>query len=365
MQFISILLVLWFCVIPLASSESGLSVSASQAQVARLYRSPEERREAGIGRQITDWLSVSGLIELETAYSRNHFTDNRDRTESERPALALQLGMEITVSDWLEAELIYDVETNGKRKLSGLDEAMVGVDLEPWGFKAGRQYLPFGEYYSYFVSGPMQDFGEARADSLIIDYAVSDQFEITGYILDGDSKQSGSDGFYSDWDWGANIELVSVNEAIRINVGYLSDLAESDGSLLADSGNSYSQRVPAWNGNILLGFDHIEMTAEVVQASRAFTEFEKGVDRPFAWNLELAYFPKYSVQYALRLGFSDELVGQPRWQYGVALTWRPFKNTSLSLEYLRNEYKKEFVLDDNDNELNSRDQVAAQLSIEF
>lgn len=347
------------------ADEAILTASAIQEKTARIYRSPEERREAGLGRQLTDWLKVFGLGELETAYASNHFAGGRDRTDRERPALALQLGLEITYNDWLEAGLIYDFETDGKRKLSGLDEAMVGVDLEPWGFKAGRQYVPFGEYYSHFVSGPMLDFAETRADALVIDYAMSDQLELTGYLFDGDSQRSGSRGFYADWDWGISIDLATANEAIRINAGYLSDLSESDDHILADTGNSYLQRVPAWNANMLFGFDHFEMTAEVIRATRTFKELGRDRNRPFAWNLELAWFPQHSLQYALRLEFSDKLEGQPRWQYGAAATWRPFKNVSLSLEYLRSKNKKDFVLDDEDNALNSRDQVAAQLSVEF
>lgn len=359
------LLILWFCCAPVTADEAVLAASAIHEESARIYRSPEERRDAGLGRKLTRWLKVSGLAELETAYARNHFAGGRDRADSERPALALQLGLEMTHDDWLAAELIYDFETNGKRKLFELDEAVISADLEPWGLKAGRQFLPFGEYYSHFVSGPVLEFGETRANSLVIDYSLNNQIEFSTYILDGDSRRHGSSGFYSDWDWGVNLELVSVNEATRLNIGYLTDLSESEEGLLADSGNAYLQRVPVWNASILLGFDSFELTAEVVRATREFREFDKSTDSPFAWNLELAYFHQHTVQYAFRLEFSDELEDQPRWQYGVAATWRPFENVSLSMEYLRSHYKKDFVLDNEDNALNSRDQVAAQLSFEF
>ena len=124
-------------------------------------------------------------------------------------------------------------------------------------------------------------------------------------------------------------------------------------------------RCPAWNANTLVGFENYELTAEVIQATKAYKELDADADKPFAWNIELAWFPKQTVQYALRLEYSDELEDQPRWQYGVAATWRPHNNVTLSLEYLHGEYKKDFVQDDDDNSLNSRDWVAAQLSLEF
>lgn len=348
-----------------AGDTADLSLTPHET-AARIYRTPDERREAGLGRQVTDWLKVSGLAEFETAYARHHFMSGSEKVNNERPTLALQLGLELTLVEWLEAGLILDFETSGKKKISDLDEVIVGIDLEPWGFKLGRQYLPFGEFYSHFVSGPLLEFAETRADALIVDYSLlNDHLELAGYILDGDSRDSAASGFYASRDWGASVELTVANDAIRIGVGYLSDLAETDEGLLADNGNSFQKRVAAWNAYALIGFDGFELTAEMVQAARAFTEFDRDADRPFAWNIEIARFPNNALEYALRLEHSDELADQPRWQYGIATTWRIQRNFSLSLEYLRGRYKKNFARDDDDRVLNLRDWFALQLSYEF
>ena len=50
--------------------------------------------------------------------------------------------------------------------------------------------------------------------------------------------------------------------ALRVGVGYLSDLAESDERFLRAEGDRYIQRVSAWNAYALFGFDKFEITAE-------------------------------------------------------------------------------------------------------
>lgn len=351
--------------VPVVATQPEADLYTSNGNTVRIYRSPEERREAGLGRQVTDWLKVSTLAEIEATVTRDHFADGKAVTNRERPALVLQLAMQMSFAEWLEAELIFDFETDGKHEQSQLDEAMLGIDLEPWGIKAGRQYVPFGAYYSHFVTGPMLEFGETRADALIFDYTVNGHLELIGYVFESELQSPGSRGFYADWDWGASFELTIAQEAIRIGAGFLSDLSESNERLLADSGHGYLKRVPAWNAYALFGCDGYEVTAEFVRAAAAFREFERNADKPFAWNVELAVFPTQAMQYALRVEHSKELADQPRWRYGISATWRPFKNVSLSLEYLRATYRKGFVLGDDENSLRSGDHAAAQLSLEF
>ncbi len=359
------LLLLSILHIPAIAAETDERSSAAPENKARIYRSPDERRESGLGRQITDWLRISGLVEAEVNHARNHFSGGKDMTDGERPSLAFQLGLQIMFTEWLQAEVIYEIETDIKSSFSIIDEAMLEADFDPWGFKIGKQYIPFGEYYSHFVSGPLLEFAQTRANSLIVDYSINDHVELAGYFLMGNSRRVGDNGFYSDWDWGASIELVFANEAVRLNAGYLSDLSESDEGLLIDFGNNYQQRIPAWNVHALIGYNSFEVTAEVVRATRSFKEFDQNMDKPFAWNIELAWYPQDTLQYALRLELSDELEDEPRWQYGAAVTWQPFNNLSVTLEYIRSKYKKDFVQDDNDNSFNNRNSIAAQVSLEF
>ncbi len=226
----------------------------------------------------------------------------------------------------------------------------------------GRVSAPFGEFYSHFTTGPLLEFGETIRDGLIIDYSILDFIELTGFIIDSRVEK---DNKNTDYDWGTVIEYTSAAEAVRLGLGYSSDLAESDERFLRDLNNEYENRVSAWNAHVLIGFDNFEITGEIIQAINKFREFERQEDKPSAYNIELAYFPLSSLQFSARLEGSDEFSDEPKTQYGFATTWRPIDRMSITAEYLHGKYKNDFVFDDDDNELDDRDLFAAQVTIEF
>ena len=113
--------------------------------------------------------------------------------------------------------------------------------------------------------------------------------------------------------------------------------------------------VPAWNAYALFGFDGYEATVEFVISDGAFRELDREEDAPCAWNIELAVFPTAKFEYAFRWEYSEELADEPRWRYGISGTLRPFKQLSLSLEYLRGDFKENFVEDDVGRSLERRD----------
>ena len=335
---------------------------------ARIYRSPEERREAGLGRQLTDWLRLSSLVEVSKMYREDNFSNDVKVKEYDRPIANLQLGFNLSFFDWLSAEFIFDAEydfqarSSENRLHAEWDEAFIEASIEEWGVKIGRQYVPFGEYYSHFVTGPILEFGETRGDGLVVDYTFKDIFEISGFLIDSDVKKQNSDG---NFDWGASIDYTSVDEAIRFGVGYLSDLAESDEQFLSQDNNRYDNRVSAWNVYMLFGLEQFEITAEYLQANSRFREFEDNMNKPNAYNIEFAYFPKPAWQFALRHEHSNEFGEEPRDQFGLASTWAPSSHFTITAEYLHGTYKNNFVLDDDDNDQQDRDIVAIEMSIEF
>ena len=78
--------------------------------------------------------------------------------------------------------------------------------------------------------------------------------------------------------------------------------------------------------------------------------------QPETWNLELAYTATDRLEVAVKYEGGDDLSDfLPEDQYGVAVTYGLFENTSLALEYLHGEFK-------NDDE---RDLVTTQLAVEF
>lgn len=335
-------------------------VSQEFIKEAKRYRNPEERRDAGLGTQINQWLKFSGLLELETEYQNQTFKNRSNTSRVEIPTLALQLGFELTFTEWLIAELIVETEYDGKRTLIDLDEGYIGIETEQWDFKVGRQYLSFGEYNSYFISGPLLEFGETRGEALIIDFSPFEEIELSAFIF---ASEVGSRSGNPDLDWGVSFNFASENGWFSFGASYLSDLAESKEQLL--DGADYHRRVSAWSAYALFSYYHYEFSAEIVQANSVFAEMNEQTDKPFAYNFELAYFPTPSTQFALRFEHSDELSDQPQWQYGVSATWRPMDSISISLEYLYGQFQPNFAFDDEEDALNERHLAALQLAFEF
>lgn len=61
---------------------------------------------------------------------------------------------------------------------------------------------------------------------------------------------------------------------------------------------------------------------------------------------------------------SRELEDEPERQYGISSSWLFGKYVHLSVDYLHGEYKRGFAEDD-ENELESRQSAAVQMSVEF
>jgi len=85
--------------------------------------------------------------------------------------------------------------------------------------------------------------------------------------------------------------------------------------------------------------------------------FDSGNEfQPKTWNFELAYAVTDIFEFAVKYEGGDDLGDYlPEDQYGAALTYGLFENTSFSLEYLHGKFE-------NDDE---RDLITSQLSIEF
>jgi len=335
----------------------------NEQESVRMYRNPQERREAGLGREITDWLSFSGLVELEKANIKNRFNNGIDVEETENPVLTLQIGLEFSFTDWLTAELLLETERTSSIGNTVVDEGYLQAEFGRWAASVGRHYLPFGRYFSNFVTDPMIQFGETNRGSLIVQYTIWKKLRLSGFAFDSDTASSATSN--DKVDWGAAIEYLTDDESVRVGASYISDLTESDQQFLGEFDNNYENRVSGVSAYALVGISKFEFTTEFVITNGEIKEFEDNENSPAAVNVELAYFPTQSTQIAVRMERSGELADDPEQQYGIAGTWRPGKYASITFEYLYGRFKPGFVEDDDENELRNRKLIAGKASFEF
>jgi hypothetical protein len=328
------------------------------------YTTREERRDAGVKHEITDWLTASGLLEFEGILQSFSLFDTSSHAQEDDFTKTLQLGLEISPLSWMRGELIYEYDDDDESNKQTIDEAILAFEGDDFELELGKLFVPFGEYFSHFVSGPLLEFGETRTHDwgVTLSYGPHDRLDLAAFVYEGRARKAGSDAGY--WDWGFAVEG-SPFESSTFGVSYLSDLADSQERLLMDSSDRYERRVDALSAYAVFGFDWFELTTEFVAALDSFKEFGPQEDRPSAWNVELAYFPRADVQLALRLEGSSELEGAPRYQGGIALGWRFTNISSLTLEYLHGAFKRGMAEDSRERDLDKVHQIGAQLSIEL
>ncbi len=298
---------------------------------------------------------------------RFSLSDSSDHTHDDNLDAFLQLGLEVSPFSWMTAELIYEYALDSfsdwdSSDAHTLDEATVSLEASDFELVAGKQYLPFGVYFSRFVSAPILVFGETRDQGVTLSYLPGDRLDISAFAYTGQAKKAGSKG--ASWDWGFAAE-VSPSDYVSFGVSYLSDLADSQEGLLDDFNDRYDTRVDALSAFAVIEYDRFELTGEFVGALDSFEELDSDRDKPRAWNVELAFYPEGNFEWALRLEGSDELEDAPRLQGGAAVAWRVTRYASVTLEYLRGSYEAGLAEDGDERELDKVDQIGALMSFEF
>ena len=354
-------LLILILVIPFSAHGQSPGGPAVSPERVGNFRTRDERREAGLGTQVTDWLTFSGLIEVEHIREVEDYDGGLATQYDFSTDPAVQAALDISFLDIFEAEIILEYTEDSRDPF--MDELIVAADVGDFGFSVGRFYAPFGLYYSHFVTGPLLEFAETRRDMFLVDYDFFDRVEVAAFTFDGISREAGESK--NDIGWGASVDAFLIDGRLNVGAGYISNLAESDEEFLLEENNIFQKKVGAWNAYAIYEADTWDVSFEILNALDSFREFELTEDRPESWNFEAAYFPGNTFEIALRYERSKELIDAPEKQYGVALTWRLPNNISMTAEYLRSEYKKGFVEEDDDIFIQDGNTVALWFAFEF
>ena len=328
----------------------------------RFYTTPREKREAGVGTKLSDWLTFYGLLEVEASTTKDQFRNTSKTSTLEESTTTVQLGFKAAFDENVEAEIVLEFDDSQSESTS-VDEAFVELKKGDAGVLIGREALPFGEYYSHFVTDPLLEFGETTRNTVQFGYEYEDIFEAAVFVYDGNSEKVGDEGKIREW--GAALNFMFLNNRIAFGASYLSNLADSDAELLSDFDNMYEQKVGAWSAYAAFRPGNWEMTLEGVQAAEEFRELPANANEPRAWNAEIAYYIGRTWEIAARYERSAELEDKPEERYGIGATWAAHRNVTLSLEYLQGNFKPGFAFDDDGNELKREQIMAAQVAVIF
>lgn len=344
----------------LADEQQPVPDKAAKDREVRLYRTNAERREIGLKHQILPWFTASTLLELEGLIEDFNLKKGDDDNSNREGAATLQLGLIATPWESVKGELLLEYDTDAKELVA--DEAFVALEADPWELEAGTMYTPFGTYISHFATGPLLEFGETRAPGVKLSYGPDDRVDFALSAYRGRARKAMTDSRL--WDWAFALEAWP-RDTLFLGLSYQSNLADANSRLLSGYNDRYLQKVDGASGYLVWSTDLFEVSLEALGALRTFRELDPDRDRPIAWNLEFVHFIDSRFEWALRLEGSQELEDAPELQYGAAFTWRTGAFSSLTLEYLRGQFRGELATNDDDRPYNHVDRFGAQFSIAF
>jgi hypothetical protein len=336
-------------------------------RVRRIEEKMAQKQE-GVLAKWADKITLSGFIEAEAFYEDYDYDDpaEDDEDSSDITLATVELGVDVDIIKHVKGHVLFLWEEDDTEPVD-VDEGFItldGEDVVPLYLNVGKLYVPFGNFESHFISDPLTlELGETRESALTVGY-VNDWMDVSVSAFNGDVDEIGEDNHIESFVASASFsvpEELSSNFGISGGVSYISNIADSDG-LEGETPGEIKDYVGGFNAFVSLSYmDKFFFEFEYLGALDEFEAGELSFDngkefQPETWNFELAYAATDRLELAIKYEGGDDLGDfLPEDQYGAAVTYGLFENTSLSLEYLHGEFE-------NDDE---RDLVTTQLAVEF
>ncbi|ORJ62038.1 LbtU family siderophore porin [Geothermobacter hydrogeniphilus] len=288
-------------------------------------------------RSLNRYLTFSGLLELEASYNK---VEGGDESSDLNLATA-QLSTEAAINDRVNGHLIllYEEDGSGNESIKA-DEAVISLSCpqslfgQTPAFHGGKMYIPFGKFNSSMVSDPLPlDLGETNNTAAMFALEGS-LWNLSLGVFNGETDSRDDNNRIDSLV--AALEI-SPLENLRFGFSWLSDLAESDAGLVADT-NLYSSSVAAASAFLSLAFDHVAFEAEILGALDDFDRPLVGLtdlsgERPLAWDIEATWMPTDRTQLVARAEGADDFQDDPL-RFGVTGSYGIFANTVVAMEYL-------------------------------
>jgi len=311
-------------------------------------------------------IQISGLIEVEASHGKTDLKDpaEEDEKTSDVDLSTVELVVDAKIAEHVDGHVLFKYEEDDLFVDEGFI-ALVGTETFPAYLIAGRQYIPFGNFDTHFVTDPNTlILGETNEGSAVAGYRFGGEtVDVSVGAFNGSAKERGKDDIIDSF---VGSIVVTPFEKLIFGASYTSNLASSDtfNTVVVDPDNLDSL-VGGWSAFVTFEFlECFKLIGEYVGALDNFKseEIYDAADtqerKPLAWNVELGVTIIDNLELAVRYGGSDD--GGPDFlpesQYGVVLNWGLFKNTNLAFEYLHGEFEED---------ARETDSFITQLAIEF
>jgi hypothetical protein len=385
-------------------------VEKQQASIEETKKNQKEIKEASeMLKTLKEHISVNGVVEVETNFTGIDNKNKAGNSSSDITLATAELDIEAKLHKYATANMVLLWEEDDTEPVD-IDEGYItlgNADFFPLYLKAGRMYVPFGNFETNFVSDPLTlELGEIQESAYQFG-AFYKGIDLSVYFFNPDINENNDSNEDIIKSWGATLSLEFGPAAYRepgseahetynnhlinilpeetsafIQISYLNNIADTNDFKDAFDDNGWIKSVKDYVSGFhaflmaeVYGFNFI---AEYLGATEDFDKTDFGnigkKFQPKTWNFELGYtFPYYrekemtvAVKYE---GSDDAAFIDPELfmekQYGIAISANLFSNekwgtdVNLNIEYLHGEADDDIV------KIDSKDSVTVQLQAEF
>ena len=315
-------------------------------------------------------IEFSGTIEVEAGYEHIKLKGGERGDDSDLAVATVDFAVNTLITDRMRTSVLFEYEDNENVIV---DEAIIHFQAEevcvpdlscnsPWYASIGKLRIPFGYFESHFISDPLtEDLGESK-ETAVVAGIYNPLVNVAAGVFNGDLDKAGNDDHIESYVTTCMFTLpedISPNVGLVAGISYISNVADSDNltdffdeEFETDTIKDYVAGFSSFLSVSLMNRFFFE--AEYISVVESFEE-DKNF-KPKIWNFELAFIPIENIEVAVRCGGSaDTLNFLPDTQLGIGGIYEIFKNTSIGLEYLYEEFE-------NDEKVVS---LTTQLAVEF
>ena len=286
----------------------------------------------------------SGLLEAEASYVGEAGRGMAEDYGADAVCATAQFGLDALLKERLHGRLVLLWEEDDTEPYD-LDEGWLRLNLGKFFVGGGRRYLRFGVFESMFVSDPLTlELGETNASAAFFGFEKSG-LTLEALVFNGDVEEAGA---APDRLNGLNLGVEWSSGALTLHLGWVSELAESDGVL--DGLTGVDHHVDGVCGFCMVELGGLKLILEAVLGLRRYASVDLDVDgdgrgdRPFAWGFEaqlggLGVKGLGEMGVGLRIEGSDE-VELPKLRYGVAVCVDVVDGLSVTVETLLWEHEE-------------------------
>lgn len=245
--------------------------------------------------QISEWVTLSGAIEIEAA-SSSHDNDNRD--ESDISLATAELGIEAKPQDWVTGFMLLSWDDDENELV--IDEAHItlgATESIPYYLSAGKLYIPFGSFETMMISDPITlDMAEIADNAAQLGIEING-FRAAAYVYNGEVDEAGGDDTIKSYGFSAGYAMETDRFSLDLGADWTSNILES--GVLSDAldGVALDQFVPGVAVHALFNYGPFCLMGEYV----TMTDDAKAVGGTVAAR-ELS-------AYAVEAGYTFEVAG--------------------------------------------------------